>query len=133
MGAEGNKYLIHLPPRYPSKVGLGNIWRFPYLCYRNGGGAFLIPYFISLFTLAVPAFMLETSGTGKSALGAFKELSPRSQGLGFVCFCSTTSIALYYNVILCWCLRYVLSSLAAIPTGVLPWSEGNSSAYFQGE
>jgi len=41
-------------------VGFGNIWRFPYMAYTMGGAAFLIPYFISLFFIAMPMYMIET-------------------------------------------------------------------------
>jgi SNF family Na+-dependent transporter len=120
-----------------SAVGLGNIWRFPYLCYRNGGATFLIPYFISLFGLGIPLFALEFTlgqGTGKGALGAFMSLDRRAGGLGILTFLSTSGIVVYYCVILAWCMKYFLSVLGSLgsPLG-LPWATGQAATFYQEE
>ncbi|MBN3300695.1 SC6A8 protein, partial [Amia calva] len=101
-------------------VGLGNVWRFPYLCYKNGGGVFLIPYTLIVFIGGVPVFFLEI------ALGQFMKqggvsawnIAPLFKGLGLasmviVFFCNT-----YYIMILVWGLYYLLHSFSS----PLPWA-----------
>uniref|UniRef100_A0A674MMI9 Transporter n=1 Tax=Takifugu rubripes TaxID=31033 RepID=A0A674MMI9_TAKRU len=101
-------------------VGLGNVWRFPYLCYKNGGGVFLIPYLLFVFIGGIPVFFLEI------ALGQFMKqggvsawnIAPLFKGLGLasmviVFFCNT-----YYIMILVWGLYFLFHSF----TTPLPWA-----------
>jgi len=94
-----------------SAVGLGNIWRFSYLCYENGGGAFLVPYFIALLTVGIPLMILEL-GIGHRMRGSaplsLAKISRRWEWLGWwAVIIVMFGIMLYYAVIIAWCLRYV--------------------------
>jgi len=101
-------------------VGLGNIWRFPYLCYKNGGGAFLIPYFISLFCMGLPIFLFEMGAGQFSSQGPIRvwSMCPLFEGIGFGMMMLSGYIAIYYNVIISWAFFYFFSSFS----WTLPWS-----------
>ncbi|XP_048735785.2 sodium-dependent proline transporter-like [Ostrea edulis] len=93
-------------------VGLGNIWRFPYLCMRNGGGAFLIPFMLFLMICGLPLYFLEVSlgqFTGKGCFHVW-EACPLFKGIGVGMFCVLFVITLYYNIINTWTLFYMGSS-----------------------
>ena len=94
-----------------SAVGLGNVWRFPYVCYENGGGAFLIPYLIALFTAGIPLMILEFS-IGHWARGAppeaFKMVSKKWEWVGWFSTILPFTVALYYIVIMSWCFSYMV-------------------------
>ncbi|KAF2357245.1 Sodium:neurotransmitter symporter [Trinorchestia longiramus] len=101
-------------------VGLGNIWRFPYLCYRNGGGAFLIPYGIMLLTCGMPLMFFELSlgQFGREGPITIWKICPLFKGIGYAMFMISFYIGCYYNIILAWALYYIYSSF----TRVLPWT-----------
>ncbi|KAK3105170.1 hypothetical protein FSP39_018821 [Pinctada imbricata] len=105
-------------------VGLGNIWRFPYVCYKNGGGAFLVPYFIFMFLCAMPLIFIELTYSQYSNLGPGKVwiCCPLFKGIGFAMITLTCIVSLYYNVILAWTLFYLGNSF--FPT--IPWGNCNN-------
>uniref|UniRef100_A0A6Q2XPZ7 Transporter n=1 Tax=Esox lucius TaxID=8010 RepID=A0A6Q2XPZ7_ESOLU len=112
-------------------VGLGNVWRFPYLCYRNGGGVFLIPYFIMLIFTGVPLFLMELSLGQYGAAGPITvwKCCPLLKGIGIGMLCVSTLVCLYYNVIIAWTFFYLGSSFQS----PLPWScDAPANAYLCG-
>jgi NSS family neurotransmitter:Na+ symporter len=97
-----------------SAIGLGNIWRFSYMAYSYGGGAFLIPYITALLTAGIPLLILEFA-VGHERIGsaplAYAKIKKNWEWLGwwavtFVMF----GIVLYYVVIISWCLNFFVLS-----------------------
>ncbi|XP_019647388.1 PREDICTED: sodium- and chloride-dependent glycine transporter 2-like [Branchiostoma belcheri] len=108
-------------------VGLGNVWRFPYLCYRNGGGAFLIPYVIMLLLSGLPLFLMELALGQFSSQGPISvwKLSPIFKGVGIAMFTISSLIGIYYIVLLAYSLFYLFASF----TSELPWNTGCTNAW----
>jgi neurotransmitter:Na+ symporter, NSS family len=134
-----NATLVHHRPQWKthigfllaaigSAIGLGNIWRFSYLCYKNGGGAFLIPYLTALFVVGIPLMILEIGLGHKmrgSAPASFASISKKWEWLGwwqiiFVMF----GIVLYYSVVISWCLNYLFFSFN------LSWGANTNNFFF---
>ncbi|CAJ1050681.1 sodium- and chloride-dependent GABA transporter 2-like [Xyrichtys novacula] len=140
--------LCHLPPKTTSQtikdrgkwaskkefilsvagaiIGLGNVWRFPYLCYKNGGGAFLIPYTLFLITCGIPLFILETAlgqYTSQGGIMCWRKICPLFEGLGYASQLIIFYGSISYMVILAWAFFYFFSSFASS----LPWASCNNT------
>lgn len=96
-----------------SAVGLGNIWRFPYVAYSNGGGAFFLPYLFALLTAGIPLLIMEfTLGhkyRGSSPL-TFARLGRKYEWVGWWQVAISFVISTYYAVIIAWAIRYSIFS-----------------------
>jgi len=102
-------------------VDLANVWRFPYYCYKNGGGAFLIPYGIMLFVGGIPLFYMELAlgqYYRKGAITSWGRIVPLLKGIGFAVVLIAFYVDFFYNVIIAWALHYFISSF----TSKLPWT-----------
>ena len=97
-----------------SAVGLGNIWRFSYMAYENGGGAFLVPYIIAFLLAGVPLMILEYAlGHREKASPplAFAKIKPFWESLGWwMPVVTFFGINLFYTVIVGWCMNYFIFS-----------------------
>ncbi|MBS0013298.1 MAG: sodium-dependent transporter [Desulfobacterales bacterium] len=97
-----------------SAIGLGNIWRFPYMAYDNGGGAFLIPYFFALLTAGIPIIILEF-GVGHKYRGSapltFFNIFGKWEWLGWWQALVAFVISVYYVVVISWALNYAFLAL----------------------
>ena len=96
-------------------VGTGNIWRFPRIAAQNGGGAFLIPWFVFLLLWSIPLLLIESAmgrHARKGTVGAFGHIMGRNYAwMGcFVGFCSM-AIMFYYSVVAGWCVKYLLGAM----------------------
>uniref|UniRef100_A0A8C5FWA7 Transporter n=1 Tax=Gadus morhua TaxID=8049 RepID=A0A8C5FWA7_GADMO len=101
-------------------IGLGNVWRFPYLCYKNGGGAFFVPYVIFFVCCGIPVFFLETAMgqfTSEGGITCWRKVCPLFEGIGYATQVIQAHLNVYYVVILAWAIFYLFNCF----TTELPW------------
>jgi NSS family neurotransmitter:Na+ symporter len=110
-----------------SAIGLGNIWRFPYMVYDNGGGAFLIPYFFALITAGIPIIIMEF-GLGHKYKGAapntFASITSKWEWLGWWQVLISFVISVYYVVVIGWGVNYLKFSFTQ------SWGEDTKGFFF---
>ncbi|XP_059366336.1 sodium-dependent neutral amino acid transporter B(0)AT1-like [Carassius carassius] len=103
-------------------VGLGNVWRFPYLCQSHGGGAFMIPFLILLVLEGIPLLHLEFAigqRLRKGSVGVWRSINPYLVGVGIASMLVSFLVGMYYNTIIAWVLWYFFNSFQ----DPLPWSQ----------
>ena len=108
-----------------SAIGLGSIWRFPYIAGENGGGAFVLLYFICVLLLGIPVMLAEFgigTHTRKGAVSAYASLSKRWSFLGYNSILVSVLISGFYYIVSGWSLYYVVASI----DGSLYAGDGNN-------
>ena len=112
--SQWNSQLSFLFAMIGAAVGLGNIWRFSYVVYSNGGGTFFIPYLIAIAILGIPFLILEY-GIGYSFKDSFsnvmKRINPKLEFVSWILLLFVFIVLIYYMVILSWDLTYLTSSV----------------------
>ena len=111
-----------------SAIGLGNIWRFPYVAYDNGGGAFFVPYLFALLTAGIPILVLEYTVGHRyrgSAPLSLRRLSKRTEWIGWWQGAIAFVIASYYAVIIAWAAAYTWYAFT------LAWGDDPNAFLFQ--
>lgn len=104
-------------------VGLGNLWRFPFQAYKNGGGAFLLPYFVALITCAIPLMIMEYAYGRKirgGSVKAFSELNKKYEVIGWVQVMIPIIVMTYYCAIIAVSVVFMLYSLGHA-FGLINW------------
>ncbi|XP_050717625.1 sodium-dependent dopamine transporter-like isoform X2 [Eriocheir sinensis] len=106
-------------------VDLANVWRFPFLCYRNGGGAFLLPYFLITVFGALPLFFMELVLGQYNRQGPITvwKICPFFRGVGYCAVLVAYFVSFYYNVIIAWSIYFVYASFSF----TLPWTSCNNT------
>lgn len=110
-----------------SAVGLGNIWRFPYIVYKYGGGAFIIPFLVALLTAGIPLLILEFSmghKTERAAPAAFAFFGKKLSWIGWAAVLIGMGIVIYYAAIMAWSMIYFVKSFS------LGWGSGTESFFY---
>lgn len=108
-----------------SAVGLGNIWKFPYVVGSNGGGAFLFIYFICVIFVGIPVMVCELyigRKTRSNAVGAFEKLKPNTawKGIGLMGVITAFLIMFFYSDVSGWVYSYVFKAITGQLNGVNP-------------
>ncbi|VDM93778.1 unnamed protein product [Onchocerca ochengi] len=105
-------------------VGLGNVWRFPYLCFKNGGGSFLVVYLLFFSLGALPVFIMEITIGQYAQRGAMEiwNLCPLFKGVGIGNVVIAFMCIAYFCVISSWSIFYMINSMKS----VFPWETCNN-------
>lgn len=105
-------------------IGIGNVWKFPYLVGQNGGGAFVLIYLFFLITLGIPVMTMEFSlgrAARKSPVRIYAALEPQKKrwhGHGYICFLGNYMLMMFYTTVAGWMFLYFLETAAGTFTGL---------------